>query len=87
MLQMNPDDLITLRNTFDTQADAVIALQGAVQSSLDNTVWESPAATEFRSIWDGEFVPMLQRLNQALTDAGLGVQNSHDKVVDANSAI
>ncbi|MCP4964974.1 MAG: hypothetical protein GY926_07045 [bacterium] len=87
MLQMNPDDLLTLKGTFDAQADAVITLQGAVQSSLDNTVWESPAATEFRGIWEGEFVPMLQRLNQALLDAGLGVQNSHNKVVEANSAI
>ena len=87
MLQMNPDDLLALKGTFDSQADAVVTLQSAIQSSLDGTNWESPAATEFRGIWSGEFVPMLQRLNQALIDAGMGVQNSHDKVVEANSAI
>jgi WXG100 family type VII secretion target len=84
---MNPEDLISLRQTFDTQADAVETLRATVQAAIDRTTWESPAATEFRNIWASEFTPSLNRLREALNQAAIGVQNSHDKVVEANRAI
>lgn len=87
MLQMNPEDLLNLRHVFDSQAEAVTSLQSTVQSAVDGTVWESPAATEFRNVWSSEFVPALNNLREALTNAALGVQNSHDRVVEANRAI
>lgn len=87
MLQMNPEDLIRLRSVFDSQAEAVVTLQSTVQGAIDGTVWESPAANEFRGLWQGEFVPALNNLREALTRAALGVQNSHDKVVEANSGL
>ncbi len=87
MLQMNPEDLLNLRQVFDTQSEAVTTLQTSVQGSIDGTVWESPAANEFRNVWAGEFVPALNNLREALSKAAMGVQNSHDKVVEANRAI
>lgn len=87
MLQMNPEDLLRLRQTFDAQADAVESLRATVQSAIGNTTWVSPAADQFRNVWDGEFVPSLQRLREALQQAARGVQNSHDKVVEANRAL
>jgi WXG100 family type VII secretion target len=87
MLQMVPEDLLRLRSVFDNQATEVTTLQGTIQSAIDGTVWESPAATEFRNLWQGEFVPALNNLREALSRAAAGVQNSHDKVVDANRAI
>lgn len=87
MLQMNPEDLLNLRRVFDTQAEAVTSLQTTVQGAIDGTVWESPAATEFRNVWGSEFVPALNNLRDALARAAVGVQNSHDKVVEANRTI
>ena len=87
MLQMNPEDLLRLRSVFDNQSEAVITLQSTIQSALDGAVWESPAANEFRNLWSSEFVPALTNLREALSNAAVGVQNSHDKVVDANRAI
>ena len=87
MLQMNPEDLLRLRSVFDTQSEAVVTLQSTVQGAIDGTVWESPAANEFRNLWQGEFVPALNNLRDALSRAASGVQNSHDKVVEANRAI
>jgi uncharacterized protein YukE len=87
MLQMNPEDLIRLRHTFDSQADAVDSLRSTVQSAISNTTWVSPAATEFQNVWEGEFVPSLMKLREALNQAAQGVQNSHDKVVEANRAL
>jgi hypothetical protein len=87
MLQMNPEDLLRLRGVFDHQAEAVVTLQSTVQGAIDGTVWESPAANEFRNVWQSEFVPALNNLREALSRAALGVQNSHDKVVEANRAI
>lgn len=87
MLQMNPEDLLRLRSVFDNQSEAVVTLQSTVQGAIDGTVWESPAANEFRNLWHGEFVPALNNLREALSRAAAGVQNSHDKVVDANRSI
>ena len=87
MLQMNPEDLVRLRQTFDSQADAVETLRSTIQSSIDTTVWESPAANEFRNVWSTEFTPMLNNLRESLVRAAQGVQNSHDKVVEANRTI
>ena len=87
MLQMNPDDLIRLRSTFDRQAEAVESLRGTIQSAVDGTVWESPAAQEFDRVWSSEFTPMLHNLRDALGRAAQAVQNSHDKVVEANRAL
>jgi len=86
-LIMNPEDLLNLRSVFDQQAEAVEALRGAIQAAIDGTVWESPAATEFRNVWGSEFTPMLMSLREALNNAAAGVQNSHDKVVEANRTI
>lgn len=87
MLQMNPEDLLRLRSVFDSQSEAVQSLTSTVQGAIDGTVWESPAGNEFRNLWQSEFVPALNNLREALTRAAAGVQNSHDKVVDANRAI
>lgn len=87
MLQMNPEDLVSLQQVFNTQADAVVSLQSTVQGAVDGTVWESPAATEFRNVWANEFVPALNNLREALTQAAIGVGNSRDKVVEANRTI
>lgn len=86
-LIMNPDDLTALMTVFRTQGDAVESLRGTVQSSIDSTTWVSPAADQFRQIWQSEFVPSLQKLREALLQAEAGVRNSRDKVVEANSAI
>lgn len=87
MLQMDPEALQALENTFQQQAGAVQTLQSTVQSALDNTLWQSPAAEQFRSLWSGEFVPALNNLATALEEAKNGVANSRQKVVEANSAI
>ena len=87
MLQMNPEDLLRLRQTFDTQAEAVETLRSTVAGAIEGTVWVSPARTEFENIWTNEFTPMLANLREALTQAAAAVQNSHDKVVDANRVL
>jgi uncharacterized protein YukE len=87
MLQMVPEDLLRLRSVFDSQSTEVAALQSTIQNAIDGTTWESPAATEFRNLWQSEFVPALNNLREALSRAAAGVQNSHDKVVEANRAI
>ncbi|MEX1133319.1 MAG: WXG100 family type VII secretion target [Acidimicrobiia bacterium] len=84
---MNPEDLVRLGHTFNNQAEAVESLRGTIQSGIDGTVWESPAATEFRNVWESEFVPMLGNLREALGKAAQAVQNSHDKVVEANRTL
>jgi len=86
-LIMNPEDLTKLMTVFRSQSEAVTSLQSTIQSSIDSTTWVSPAADQFRQIWQNEFVPSLTRLREALIQAEAGVRNSRDKVVEANRAI
>ena len=86
-LVMNPEDLLRLRSVFDHQAEATQTLRSTIQAAIDGTVWESPAAAEFRNLWHSEFTPALTNLAEALRRAAAGVQNSHDRVVEANRSL
>ena len=74
-----------LKSTFDKNSQLVNQLTASVSSQVGSTWWVGPAADKFRSAWDGEFRPTLQKLEQALTEAGLEVQRRHDAIQQAGS--
>jgi uncharacterized protein YukE len=71
----NLDQMQTLDSTFTSQAQAVVDLTSRISSTLQGTAWTGPAADRFRSDWNGQFQPALQKLEQALTDNAAIVRN------------
>lgn len=79
------EQLDQLKRTFDTQSQNVGSLSSTVTSAVAGTDWEGPAATKFRDAWEREFRPMLQKLQEALTDAGTEVGRRRDAIQAAGS--
>ncbi|MGQ0434934.1 MAG: WXG100 family type VII secretion target [Microthrixaceae bacterium] len=79
------DQLTTLKSTFDRESGNVAELTSTIRSQLGNTYWVGPAAERFRSAWQGEFEPMLNKLQQALNEAGAEVAGRRDALVQAGS--
>lgn len=72
---VNPDTLNTLKTSFDNQShnlnDLTTALQADVNNSHDD--WQGHVADTFRADWADKYLPVLNQLATALTDAGTNV--------------
>jgi WXG100 family type VII secretion target len=79
------EGLIALRSNFSTQAEKVSELVSSIGSQVHNVWWKGPAADRFRNAWDSEFQPTLNKLHEALNDAGSEVQRRHDAIQAATS--
>jgi len=79
------EQLSSLKATFDRQSGMVGELTTTVRSQLTNTYWEGPAAARFRESWQSEFEPMLQKLQQQLSEAGAEVSRRRDALIKAGS--
>ena len=79
------DQLNALKGTFDREAGNVAELTSTIRGQLGNTYWVGPASDRFRQAWQGEFEPMLNKLQQALNEAGVEVARRADALVQAGS--
>ncbi len=79
------EQLSSLKTTFERQAGVVQELTSALRTQLDSTNWVGPNAEQFRSVWSGEYEPVLRRLEQALIDAGAAVGAARDRLIQAGS--
>jgi hypothetical protein len=79
------DQLTGLKSTFDRESGTVVELTSTIRSQLGNTYWVGPAAERFRTAWQGEFEPVLNRLEIALTEAGIEVARRRDALIQAGS--
>lgn len=82
MFGANLGDLQSLRALFEGKAGEVESLQSTVTSKVARgaTAWEGPGAEKFRAAWDGEFMPALNNLREALTQASVAVAKYHDNI-------
>lgn len=79
-------DLDTLRTLYNTLSDDVQRshdIQTTTDSALQNTVWESSNASDFRAAWE-EFKPRLIAFEQLFADAASDVATNHNNLVIAN---
>lgn len=63
------DQLGVLGRSFVQEAGQVEDLAARVSGLLGATNWTGPGADRFREQWNGEFVPSLNALREALTVA------------------
>jgi uncharacterized protein YukE len=77
--------LQALKQTFAKEAEDVGRLMSALDRQVTDAWWVGPAADRFKSDWNGVFKPNLQKLQQALTDAGTEVENRRRAIETAGS--
>lgn len=69
----NYDELTTISGTLRSQGDAIKAMNQrlkSAQETLKGGDWIGKGATKFYQEMDGQVMPALQRLTNALTEAG-----------------
>lgn len=69
-IRVTPAELRTLDNRCRSEAQQIEQVKLRVGSAIANTDWDSPAAQRFRSNWDADFRPVLDKLYEALADLG-----------------
>jgi WXG100 family type VII secretion target len=74
-----------LKNKFSTEGQNVATLRSSIGSQVQSTWWKGPAADSFRAAWDGEFSPMLAKLEQALQEASQEIGRRHEALLQAGS--
>lgn len=79
------DQLVTLNQTFSEKGGQVESVTAQISSVLGATNWSGPGADKFRDQWNGEFVPALNRLREALGEAGSAVE-SRRQAIEAATA-
>lgn len=79
------DQLSALKATFDREGNLVADVLTTIRNQLGNTYWEGPAAGRFREAWQSDFEPMLQRLQNQLSDAGREVSSRREALIRAGS--
>ena len=82
MFGANLEDLQSLRALFEGKAGEVETLQSTVTGKVARgaTAWEGPGAEKFRAAWEGEFMPALNNLRDALNQASVAVAKYHDNI-------
>jgi WXG100 family type VII secretion target len=75
--------LFALKSNFDRQAGTVDTLRNELRNQLSNTLWEGRSATRFRADW-AEYERVLVRMSAALSEAALDVQNTANRLTDAD---
>lgn len=79
-------DLTTLEALYDAlkaDVDYAHSMLSDTDTALNNAVWESPNAQNFRDSW-AEFRPSLIRMEMACADAANDVAKNHTDLVAAN---
>jgi uncharacterized protein YukE len=77
------EHLNILKSVFDRQSGNVADLTSSIRGQLNNTVWTGPASERFRTAWQSEFEPMLNKLREALIDAGAEVGRRQQAIASA----
>ena len=79
--------LQTLGQAFNREWNEVIRLKDHISQRVgpDATSWAGPGADKFRSAWEGEFVPALEKLRAALEEAEAAVRQYRDNIERATA--
>ena len=83
MIQADLETLKTLYQTLKDDVQRSDDIQKLTDTALQNAVWESTNAQQFRDAWT-EFKPQLIKFEQAFATAATDVANNYNNNVDAN---
>jgi uncharacterized protein YukE len=79
------EEMTALQAAFNRESATVANLTNSISSQVSGTWWVGPAAERFRGSWDGEFRPMLARLQAELDACAVEVSNRAQAISQAGS--
>jgi uncharacterized protein YukE len=79
------EEMQQLQATFTRESGTVQQLTTVISGQVGNTWWVGPAAERFKSQWEGEFRPMLGRLEASLQECSAEVQRRSQAIQEAGS--
>jgi WXG100 family type VII secretion target len=78
------DEMAQLSRTFDSNGSQAQQIKSVIDRTLAGTTWTGPAAERFRDAWQ-QFSPSLDKLHQALAEAGKEVEQRRRALEQATS--
>ncbi|HEY3036153.1 MAG TPA: WXG100 family type VII secretion target [Streptosporangiaceae bacterium] len=78
------DEMAQLSKTFNSNGSQALQIKSAIERALAGTTWTGPAAERFRDAWQ-QFSPSLDKLSQALAEAGREVEQRRRALEQATS--
>jgi uncharacterized protein YukE len=79
------EEMHALQAAFTRESGNVASLTSSISSQVGNTWWVGPAADRFRGTWEGEFRPMLARLQAELEQCSNEVSSRAQALSEAGS--
>lgn len=74
-----------LQGQLRQKGQQVQSLRSELTNLVQSTYWEGPAASRFKSEWNGQYSQSLAKLEQLLADLGQEVQRRKDALVQVSS--
>lgn len=85
LIRVTPAELRALNSKCRTESGRIDEVKQQVTQAVTSTDWDSPAAQKFRSNWNADFRPALDKLSQALQELGMAASRMADNY-DATEA-
>jgi WXG100 family type VII secretion target len=79
------EQLHELAQAFHREASEVEGLKHRLRVQIEGTHWQGPSAERFREVWTSEYEPVLQRLAEALIEAGVEARGRAERFRDAGA--
>ncbi len=73
-----------LQGQLKQRSNEVQNLRSGLTSMIQNTWWEGPAASRFKTAWDTEYKNSLMKLETLLAELGGEVQRRKDALVQVS---
>jgi WXG100 family type VII secretion target len=78
------DEMAQLSKTFNTNGSQAQQIRSVIDRAMAGTTWTGPAADRFRDAWH-QFSPSLDKLHEALVEAGREVEQRRRALEQATS--
>lgn len=78
------DEMAQLVRTLQTNGNEAQQIRSVIDRTLSSTTWTGPAAERFREAWH-RFSPSLDKLHEALVEAGREVEQRRRALEQATS--
>jgi uncharacterized protein YukE len=74
------EEVQALSRNFQKQSELIATAKREIAGGVDKAWWIGGAADRFRAAWNEEYAPALQKIEQALREAGKSIKAQSDDI-------